>query len=458
MPLLLGTETEYGIAAPGRPDLDAHALSSLVVEACGVPATPVVEDSRHRMLGNGGRFYVDHGHPEYCTPETTSPTDALVWELAGDRIVAEAAAAVSDALGTPVRVFRNNTDGKGQSYGYHENYLLRRSTDWALVEEALPTLLVTRVLLAGAGRVGIGPASERPGFQLSQRADFFERVSGLDTTQRRGIVNTRDEPHALPRDWRRLHVIAGDATRSPFATWLKLGVLGLCLAVLEARALPPVRLADPVAAFRTVSRDLTLSEPLALAGGGTGSALHVQRLLLDAAAAYAERTAFPEADALLAAWGEVLDDLAMSGTTGVADRLDWAAKLTLLEGYRARGGLGWDHPKLAQVDLAWAELGERGLAERLQAAGRLRPGPASGPVEAAMATPPTDTRAHTRGTWVREHVDHVVAAGWDSLLVRDSAGALHPLRMPDPFRHTAAGAEPGASADRLARSHDRRDP
>ncbi len=127
----------------------------------------------------------------------------------------------------------------------------------------------------------------------------------------------------------------------------------------------------------------------------------MQRLLLDAAAAYAERTAFPEADALLAAWGEVLDDLATSGPTGVADRLDWAAKLTLLEGYRARGGLGWDHPKLAQVDLAWAELGERGLAERLQAAGRLRPGPASGPVEAAMATPPTDTRAHTRGTWVR---------------------------------------------------------
>lgn len=115
MPLLLGTETEYGITAPGRPDLDAHALSALVVEACGVPATPVVEDSRHRMLGNGGRFYVDHGHPEYCTPETTSATDALVWELAGDRIVADAAARVSDALGTPVRVFKNNTDGKGQS-------------------------------------------------------------------------------------------------------------------------------------------------------------------------------------------------------------------------------------------------------------------------------------------------------------------------------------------------------
>lgn len=458
MPLLLGTETEYGITAPGRPDLAAHTLSALVVEACGVAATPVVEDSRHRMLGNGARFYVDHGHPEYCTPETTSPSDLLLHEVAGDRIVAEAAASVSRDLGSPVRVYKNNTDGKGQSYGYHENYLLRRSTPWEAVEDALPTLLVTRVVLAGAGRVGLGPGSERPGFQLSQRADFFERVSGLDTTQNRGIVNTRDEPHALPRDWRRLHVIAGDATRSPFVTWLKVGVLGLCLAALEDGRLPGPRLADPVTAFGTVSRDLTLTVPLPLAAGGEATALEVQRELLGVVDGHARRVGFPEADALLAAWAAALDDLGRDGAAGVADRLDWAAKLTLLEGYRSREGLAWDHPKLAQVDLAWAELGERGIAERLQSAGRLTPGPDAGDVDRAMTTPPADTRAHTRGTWVTEHVDHVVAAGWDSLLVRDSARALHTLRMPDPFRHTAAGAEPGASADRLVRTHDRRTP
>lgn len=445
MPLLLGTETEYGITAPGRPDLDAHALSALVVEACGVPATPVVEDSRHRMLGNGARFYVDHGHPEYCTPETTSATDLLVHELAGDRIVAEAAAAVSAELGSPVRVFKNNTDGKGQSYGYHENYLLRRSTPWEAIEAALPALLVTRVVLAGAGRVGLGPSSERAGFQLSQRADFFERVTGLDTTQNRGIVNTRDEPHALPREWRRLHVIAGDATRSPFATWLKVGVLGLCLAALEAGVLPTIRLDDPVAAFRAISR------------GDLPPALDAQQRFRDACATFAERESFPEASDLLTAWTRALDDL-RADPTRTADRLDWAAKLALLEGYRDRDQLEWDHPKLAQVDLAWAELGQRSVVAHLQAAGRLAPGPDAATVERARTTAPADTRAHTRGTWVRDHVDHVVAAGWDSLLVRDSARALHTLRMPDPFRHTAAGAEPGASADRLVRSHDRRDP
>ena len=457
MPLLLGTETEYGIAAPGRPDLDAHALSALVVEACGVPATPVVEDSRHRVLGNGARFYVDHGHPEYCTPETTSATDLLVHELAGDRIVAEAAARVSAELGTPVRVYKNNTDGKGNSYGYHENVLLRRSTPWEAVEGTLPTILVTRAVLGGAGRVGLGQGSERPGFQLSQRADFFERVSGLDTTQRRGIVNTRDEPHALPRDWRRLHVIAGDATRSPFATWLAVGVLGLCLGALEDGALPAARLADPVGAFRAVSRDLTLAAPLALVDGMTATVLDLQEGLRDAAAAWAEREPFAEASELLTAWTAVLDDM-RADPARVADRLDWAAKLALLEGYREREGLGWDHPKLAQVDLAWAELGERGIAERLLAVGRLAPGPAAADVERAMTTAPADTRAHTRGTWVRDHVDHVVAAGWDSLLVRDSGRALHTLRMPDPFRHTAAGAPTEGGVDRLVRSHDRREP
>ncbi|MFP5417420.1 MAG: proteasome accessory factor PafA2 family protein [Actinomycetes bacterium] len=449
---LIGTETEYGVTATGRPDLDAHAVSALVVEACGVAATPVVEDSRHRMLGNGARLYVDHGHPEYAGPETTSPRDALVWELAGDRIVADAAHAASAVLGSQVRVFKNNTDGKGQSYGYHENVLLRRATPWALVEAALPALLVTRVVLAGAGRVGLGAASEGSGFQLSQRADFFERVTGLDTTRRRGIVNTRDEPLALPRSFRRLHVIAGDATRSPFATWLKLGVLALCLAALEENQLPVVELADPVGAFRAISRDTACTATVPLASGGAETAVGIQSRFLDSCDAYADRHAFPESDAVLRAWAEVLDALRADPMT-LADRLDWVAKLALLEGYRARDGLGWEHPKLAQVDLAWAQLEAGGVVERLQRAGRLAPGPSEADVAAAMVEPPEDTRAHTRGRWVADHGASIVAAGWDSLLVRDSARALHTLGMPDPYGWPAGSYERGADVDRLIRQH-----
>ena len=162
-----------------------------------------------------------------------------------------------------------------------------------------------------------------------------------------------------------------------------------------------------------------------------------------------------EAAAVLAAWADVLDDLVHHGPAGVADRLDWAAKLALLEGYRTRDGLGWDHPKLAQVDLAWAELGSGNIVDRLLAAGRLRPGPAdAAAVASALTSAPADTRAATRGRWITDHVDHVVAAGWDSLLVRDSGGGLHPLRMVDPFDHADPPA--GAVPDHLIRWHGTR--
>ncbi len=450
----MGTETEYGIWAPEPCGLDAHALSAAVVGACPVVATRAAGDAGHRMLGNGARFYVDHGHPEYATPETTSAADATVWELAGDLIVERAAAAASERLGVPVRVFKYNTDGKGNSYGYHENLLVGRAVDWDLIEHVLPAFLVTRVVIGGAGRVGLGVESGEPGFQLSQRADFFERVAGLDTTRRRGIVNTRDEPHADPRRWRRLHVIAGDATRSPFSTWLSLGVLGLALPLVEAGEAPLVELADPVGAFRAVSRDVGVRERLELAGGGAETAVGVQERFRDAAASLADRVELPEAADLLDAWTEVLDAL-RTDPAALADRLDWVAKLALLRGYRDRG-LAWDDPKLAQVDLAWAQLGAGGVATLLQASGRLAAGPDAGRIERAATQAPSDTRAFTRGRWVAEHGDHVVAAGWDALLVRDTAGALHDLPLLDPFGHTAAAAEPGASVDRLVRSHEER--
>lgn len=449
--MLLGTETEYGIWSPGS-GLDAHELSAAVVGACPVPATAATSEAAHRILGNGARFYVDHGHPEYATPETTSAADATLWELAGDLTVERAAAKASERLGVEVSVFKNNTDGKANSYGYHENVLVSRTTPWEVIEAVLPAFLLTRVVIGGAGRVGLGVDSGEPGFQLSQRADFFERVAGLDTTVRRGIVNTRDEPHADPRRWRRLHVIAGDATRSPFSTWLSLGVLGLAVALCEAGEAPLVRLVDPVAAFRAVSRDLTMSARLSLADGGAVTAVNVQERFRDAAASLADRVELAGASELITAWTGVLDDL-RDAPARVADRLDWAAKLELLQGYRRRG-LGWEDPKLAQVDLAWGRLGPGGIIGVLQAAGRLSPGPEQARIERASVEAPRDTRAFTRGLWVRDHLGAIVAAGWDGLLIRDDAGGLHTLDLIDPFDHTAARAEAGASADRLRRSHE----
>lgn len=451
---IIGTETEYGILAPERPDADPGWLAEQVVLGFAGAGTPVVGDVYNRVLGNGARLYVDHGHPEYATPETTNATDATVHDLAGDAIVAAAAARASERAGTPIRVFKNNTDGKGHSYGHHENHLVPRAVPWERLEDLLPTFLVTRVVVAGAGRVGVGVRGETPGYQLSQRADFFERTSGLDTTRRRGIVNTRDEPHATPSRWRRLHTIAGDANRNPFATWLRLGTLALLLDAVGADAPPAAlasalaavpRLLDPVAAFRVISRDLSLRRPVPT-DRGTATALEIQQEFLTACAAHAEASGagFPEAAELVAEWAAVLDDLARDPAT-TADRLDWPAKLALLERLVRRDGLSWDDARLARLDLAWAELDAPASPfAALARAGALIDWIPAAAVDAATREPPVDTRAFGRGRIVGTHPEAVIAATWDSVLLRDPRGVLHNLRMTEPLSWRAGEFDPRA--------------
>ena len=437
MPAVMGVETEYGVLAPLEPDLDPHRLATAVVEAWDGPATRTVldfddplavEDLHNRILGNGARFYVDHAHPEYSGPEVTSAAAAVSYDLAGDRIVAAAAAAAGQRLGTPVRIFKNNADSHGASYGCHENYLLDRATPWRRLVSGFTGYLVSRSIVSGAGRVGLGQFGERPGFQLTQRADFFETVEGIQTTRNRPIINTRDEPHAPPARYRRLHVITGDANRSPWSTWLKLGGAAAVLAALEADALPLLPLADPVAAMRSVSHDA--SRPVGLADGRTITAADLQGEYLAAARAHAERVGGDLV--VLDAWQEALADFG-TDPDRLADRLDWAAKRRLLTSYADRHGLPADSPRLAQLDLAWAELAPTSPFELLTTRGGLRPLPFQPDPDAAISAPPSDTRAWLRGTIVQHAADAVVAGSWDWLVVRDAAGRRHRLDLSDPL-------------------------
>lgn len=446
---LLGTETEYGILAPKRPDLHPTLLSAAVVDAHAGPATlarldpddPLpIEDAHNRFLGNGARLYVDHAHPEYSTPEVTTARAGLLADLAGDAIVARAAASASDRLGTPVRVFKNNTDGKGASYGYHENYLFHRATPWERIVEGFLAFVVTRLVFTGAGRVGLGQASEGVGFQLSQRADFFEAITGLETTIRRPLVNTRDEPHADSRRWRRLHVIAGDANRSETATLLKLGTASAVAAAIDAGVLRPPRLADPLGAVRVVSRDLMCREPLELVDGRRLTAIEIQREYH----AQVEDAGLgdPETNAL---WGRTLDRLADDPTT--CSELDWVAKLTLMENFRVRDGYGWDHPRLAQLDLAWADLDDRASPyAALVRAGRMPRLTADADVERAIAEPPDDTRAHLRGRLVTERTSDIVGVDWSWVLLQTRAGRRR-LRLDDPLADGVAAVESAGGLD-----------
>ncbi|MCC6497650.1 MAG: proteasome accessory factor PafA2 family protein [Propionibacteriaceae bacterium] len=453
---VLGIETEYGILAAAAPELHPAVLSAAVVAAYPGIATgttlewddPIpIEDAHNRVLANGARLYVDHAHPEYSGPEVTTAIDALAYDLAGDAAVVAAARAASAQLGVEIGIYKNNTDSRGASYGCHENHLLPRSLPWDRIRAAVPSFLVSRAVLVGAGRVGLGQHGELAGFQLTQRADFFETVEGIQTTRRRPILNTRDEPHARPASYRRLHVITGDANRSQFTTWLKAGTLAAFLTALQAGALPVIELADPVAAFTAVSHDPGLTALLQLADGRRLSALDLQEVICDAVRAEAQRHPEDYETEVLTAWAEVLADLRRDPES-CADRLDWVAKLQLLRAYADRDQLAWDHPRLAQLDLVWARLDRPGPVEALERAGRLRTLVAPERVARAGDEPPADTRAWLRGTLVRLAADRVVGASWDWMSVRDSNGGLHRLDLAEPAGSTSAAV--GAIRDAAA--------
>ena len=477
---VMGTEVEYGITVPSNPQANSMVASSQVVNAyAGVlglfreqrpqwdfdEETPL-RDARgydlalgpgseyfeppddelglaNVILPNGARLYVDHAHPEYSAPETTNPRDAVAWDKAGERVMLLAAEAVAQTPGlAPVQLYKNNTDGKGASYGCHENYLMSRATPFTSIVAHLTPFFVSRPVVAGAGRVGIGQDTREHGYQITQRADFFEVEVGLETTLKRPIINTRDEPHADADRYRRLHVIVGDANMSEIATYLKVGTTSLVLTMIEDGWLDePLHLADPVTALHEVSHDPGLRTPLRRADGRTITALEIQQVYLEHAQAYLDDRLGDDVDPVtadvMARWADVLTRLGHDPMS-LATELDWVAKLALLEGYRARDGLDWSAPKLSLVDLQYHDLRpRRSLYQRLVETGRMQRLVGDVEVQRAVLEPPEDTRAYFRGRCLARYAEHVAAASWDSVIF-DVPGREALQRVPtmEPLRGT----------------------
>lgn len=443
-------------SGPVGPDPDSGATSVQMppFEELARPTSPEYDDpsAANAILTNGARLYVDHAHPEYSSPEVTSPLDAVVWDVAGEHVMRAAGAELA-RVGLDVVLYKNNVDGKGASYGTHENYLMDRSVPFGTIVDLLTSFLVTRQVFTGSGRVGLGPAGQDAGFQLSQRADYMEAEVGLETTLRRPIVNTRDEPHADRTRWRRLHLIIGDANLLETATYLKMATTSLVLLVLEnldavpgaAETLGGLRLADPVGEVSRVSRDPDLAVGLTLRSGERRTALEIQRAYLDVARRTCRALGADDAATLeaLERWEDVLVRLARSSSECVRD-VEWAAKLRLLDRLRDREGLAWDHPRLAAFDLQWSDVRpERGVYQRLLATGAVDRLTAPDAVAAAVHEAPQDTRAYFRGQVMARYAEHVSAASWDSV-VFDVPGAPTLQRVPmlDPHRGTRASVGP----------------
>lgn len=450
MPRIVGVETEYGLLARLPGGVGRGRLSP--AEAAQALFAPVEHEhaSSNVFLRNGGRLYLDVGsHPEYATPECLDVDALLLAERAGDELVAQLARraeewAAGEGRRLELRVFKNNTDSHGNSYGSHENYSVSREVDLGALAALLTPFLVVRQLLCGAGRWTPG------GFLVSQRADHLHEELSALTTRSRPLINTRDEPLADPARFRRLHVMAGDSNLSEPSHRLKVGSLLLVLDAAERQLtrgdalLPGFVLADPATALREVARDPRAL--LELAGGGRIGALDLLRAHLDGV----DSAALPE---VTAAWREVADALAAGAENDLEADLEWVAKRRLLERYAARHALPWTDRRLAALDLAFHDLGvvagrPRGLFRLLEASGAVRRLTDPVAVDRALAEPPSPTRAVLRARLIdaAQRAGRRYAVDWASFtafdVVDEHGGRTDATaRLGDPFAVTGPAAD-----------------
>ncbi len=387
------------------------------------------------VLPNGARFYNDHTHPEYSTPECRTLRDLLAHDRAGERVVQRAAERRNRTLGGPhVQVYKNNSDFHGHSYGCHDNYLISRSIPFPSLVEGMIPFLISRQVIAGAGKVGVEAQESGfvPGsYQLSQRADFMETDLSVDTMHNRPILNTRDEPHADPKKYRRLHLIIGDANMCEYATALKIGTTQLVLELISCNRAPKIEIDQPVVAVKQISRDSDLKAVVRQKNGHTLTGVEIQEQYCVAAEAQFAGSD-PDTDWILREWRQTLM-LLTADRAQLVGKLDWVTKLWLLETFMREERIGWDDPWLASLDLEYHNVNaERGLYLGLEAEGKAWRLTTEADIEQALSAGPSDTRGGLRGLCVRRFPDQIKSMQWERI---QFSGGLMPktLEMGDLF-------------------------
>jgi len=467
---VLGTETEFGIACKDTAVADPVAGSIAVIgHYPGLPAPNAIWDYENenplldargfevdgererpnpdynrqlnKVLANGGRLYVDGAHPEYSTPECSNPREVVAFERIGERILAQCLQSMAPVHGREHYVlYKNNSDGKGNSYGYHENYLVSRAVPFDRLVRVLTPFFVTRLIFDGAGKVGAENQTSHAEYQISQRADFFECLVDLNTMVKRPIVNSRDEPHADHAKFRRLHVIVGDANMAELSTYLKVGTLGIVLDLIGAGAeLPQLDLEEPVRAIKQVSRDLDMRETLKLAGGRPTTAVAVQRAFLKSATDfYACHELDQVTKDILVRWEDVLEKLERDPRLLVRD-LDWVAKRHMIESYMERKACGWNDPRVKLMDLQYHDIRpDKGLFYTLERGNLMERIVRDSEIARAEFAPPPGTRAYFRGRCVSKFARSLYGASWTSVLFDVGNTTIKKVPLMEPLRGTEA--------------------
>ncbi len=438
---IFGIETEFGIAysAPGSRPLSPEEVARYLFRK-------VVSWGRSSnvFLPNGSRLYLDVGsHPEYATAECDSLEQLITHDRAGELIlndlVTEAQARLAlEGYAGKIFLFKNNVDSAGNSYGSHENYLITRRGEFNRVADILIPFLVTRQLIAGAGKV-LG-AQQGGHYAFSQRADhIWEGVSSA-TTRSRPIINTRDEPHADAELYRRLHVIVGDSNMSETTTMLKVGTVDLILRMIEAGTImTDMRMENPIRSIREISHDLTGKHAVKMADGRTLNAIDIQRHYLEKVTGFvhahgAHNELVPR---ILELWERTLDAIERQDYSAIDTEIDWAIKLKLLGAYAARHDVDMGSSNVAQLDLRYHDISpERGLFNMLERRGAAARVTSDEAIARAVDEAPPSTRAHLRGRFVRAARDsgRDYTVDWVHLKLNDRSHQT--ILCKDPFQNT----------------------
>jgi len=401
---IFGLENEYGLifSPNGKVYLPVEKVLGYIFEGLIPNSWP-----SNAFLVNGARFYQDTGcHPEYSTPECDNIYDLVTHDKAGERLVEGCLPLAEErlkeeGLNGEIFIFKNNTDSMGNTYGCHENYLMRRDVDFWKVTEQLIPFFVTRQIYAGAGK--LLKLSGKTHYFLSQRAQHIHEKTSSSTTSSRSIINTRDEPHADAEKYRRLHIIVGDSNMSEFTTLMKIGVTAVVLSMIEeGYTVPNIELEDPVKAIREISRDTTLKRRVKLEDGRELTGIEIQRLYLERAYDYLASTEVDSiTEDIVQKWENILNKLE-EDPMQLSRQIDWVMKKDLMVSYMEKKDCGWDDPRILLMDLQYHDVKRsRGLyyiLEKMEMAEKVVD---EEDIQLAMNEPPQTTRAKIRGDFIR---------------------------------------------------------
>ena len=437
----MGLETEYGVTCvvDGQrrlsPDEVARYLFRKVV---------VWGRSSNVFLPNGGRLYLDVGsHPEYATAECDNLSDLIMQDQAGDRIVEELAVSAeirlnAEGINGQIHLFKNNMDAAGNSYGCHENFSVSRKKNFEEVTESIIPFLITRQIFCGAGKWI--SSSKGANFQISQRAEhMWESVSSA-TTRSRPIINTRDEPHADPDEYRRLHIIVGDSNMSETTTILKVATTELMLRAAELGLLnDKFKIENPIKTIREISSDLKFGNSFRLASGREITALQMQKEM------YQIVLSMPGLDEILEKpfykyaldlWKRSLEALESGDFTQVDMEIDWMIKRKFMNSYKDKHQLNDNDSRMIMLDISYHNIRkDRGIFYILENSGMAKTLVTSNDVNNAMENPPQSTRAALRGRFIKvaQEKKRDFTVDWVNLKINDQQQSS--IACKDPFKN-----------------------